>query len=437
MVTISTNRILEDLIASGRDEQALAFHADVGAETPKVSLAIAEILEARGDDTALGRHLETATRKFPADPGLAASMVRHNLRAGAFDRAAREAETFLRRSGSAALWPMRVEALFRGGDPEGAAATLQAFMPRSPLNGRAWMVAARLLRDAPADQGRHILSHLDEALGVLPLEYGRDHGEMLFARALILEDLGDHVAAAESIRRANAVMRELATEGAAEESRQLEGIATRIDADWIASRALEGGPAPVFLVGPPPVARDAQYRRLTSGGLPLAGSGRMTSYAIARAAGPWFAPDHPERIAALTRGDLERIREGWLDILRRAGAGDAFVIPGTWHVRHVGLLAAIFPRARFLEVRRPRDEMIIEILRAPLDPRDHPWATSLRDCRDTLEAWGRMSAHWSGVPGIAWQETPGSAGEGGTAPGWPWPAPSLAAREAYSEFLIA
>ena len=62
---------------------------------------------------------------------------------------------------------------------------------------------------------------------------------------------------------------------------------------------------------------------------------------------------------------------------------------------HVGLLAAAFPRARFVEAARDLRATCLSIFQNPLNPAGHPYSLDLRDLGRFASGYARLMDHWA------------------------------------------
>lgn len=223
-----------------------------------------------------------------------------------------------------------------------------------------------------------------------------DRADLGFALGRRLDEAGLYDEAFAAFAAANTASRAMLPAGRAYDRAEAERRVEAILAAWpaAAAAAVEDDAAPVFICG---LFRSgstlieqilAAHPRVTAGGeLDLIPE-------LARTVGD--TPPPPERIAAMRAAYLEGLR------LRLPGA-DVVTDKRPDNIAHVGLIKAIFPKARIVRtVRQPTDNALsIHFLHLS---HAMPWALGLEDTAHWLGLERRLAAHWRALWPDDWHE---------------------------------
>jgi|GEM_PF-794091 len=417
-VEARTNLGLALLRTARLDEAIAVLEAAVAADPSSVdartNLASA-LAEARYHDAAL-RQLDIVLRAQPGE--ITALMIRAQTLFDAGRRAEAVAvlDELERLEGEGfQMAHLKIRALADLGDPEGALAYAEPWLARSEdAVARAAMIRAEL---GQIDTARAMLRELAERARdntqvfrtygllaswraddpLLPVLRRRaaddsrspqDVAILKYALGKALDDTGDAKGAMAAWHRANAAQDSLLTP----DLRRPVAWSAPLIATWTAERiagyrgAGAEGVAPVFILG-----------------LPRSGT-TLTEQILAA---------HPD-VAAFGEDSvvLPFVRafrgEGWNDLramaaqaaraLRTAAAGRARMVDKAMtNIRHAGLLAAAFPRARFIAVRRDPRAVALSVYGNWFDPYGHPYSVDLQRMAQHFVETHRLLEHWRAV----------------------------------------
>jgi hypothetical protein len=214
-------------------------------------------------------------------------------------------------------------------------------------------------------------------------------GAFGLALAKAYMDTGDDTRAFEALAAGNDAIRSVVRYDVASDEAVMRRIAEVWTPEAIEAARTEGtGPAPVFIVG-----------------LPRSGS-TLVETILSRHAEVEALGETPIIYGAATRARLDPGAEAAVGV-RRAVA-DALTPMPPKHVRtdkllanflNVGILAAAFPRARFIEMRRDYRDICLSIYQADLGALVHPYAMNLEELARYAVAYDRLMAHWARVIG--------------------------------------
>jgi len=260
---------------------------------------------------------------------------------------------------------------------------------------------ATLLRDKLPEADRAALEERlrDTALAPDP------RARLLFARAHVLDAIGDYPGAAESLEAANALARELARGqreySPADHGRHAEALRRHFDAAFFARAAGAGLETrrPVFIFGLPrsgttlieqvlashPQVHGAGELRLT----------RQTFDAIPEATGGTEPP--AEAVARLDAAAVRRLAERHLERLGALDGGRAERVADKMpdNYLHLGLLAAMFPRALFVHCRRDLRDVAVSCWMT--DFHKIRWANDPAHIAAHFREYRRLMDHWRAV----------------------------------------
>lgn len=248
--------------------------------------------------------------------------------------------------------------LQRAGDFKAAERELRRAIERVPQNGTLYLglVSGKKLR--PGDPLIAQMQALHRAHD-LP---ARQHMHLCFALAKAMEDSGQTARVFPFLTEANAAMRAMmphGTDPVSEREREIDGLIQLFEAADFSTPALEPDPgfAPIFVTG---LARSgttlveqilASHSQVTGGG-----EVGLLSGALRKLVWP-DVKGRPRAFAEIARGEFERVRGFYQDLLRRQFQfGTRFTDKTITSYLYIGLIKHILPSARIIVVDRdPRD----------------------------------------------------------------------------------
>ncbi len=199
---------------------------------------------------------------------------------------------------------------------------------------------------------------------------------------------------------------------AAAEEAEVEAIIRIFDADWFArlDRAPGGSglpdERPVFVVGMPRSGTTLCEQILAShsqvGGLgERVDIARIAEELALECGGVW-----PDALPALDPARLQAKARDYLRLPDRAARGALRAIDKTpTNFRYLGLIVAMFPRARIIHARRDPMDVGLSCFGQNF-ARSYRWSTSLRDIGHFHGLYRRLMAHWQAVlprPMLDWR----------------------------------
>ena len=231
-----------------------------------------------------------------------------------------------------------------------------------------------------------------------------------FALAKAREDLGDYEGAFTHYREGNRRRRRHVRFRREAPGERAAAFADAFDVEFFAKSAGRGDPSPrpVFIVGMPRSGTSLVEQILAShpdcfgaGELPHLGA---LARSIPARTGDTSA--YPDCLDALEDAEFAALGRAYLDALPAEADGAARVtdkMPANY--LHLGLVAAILPRARVIRCRRDAMDVCFSIYAQHFTHRDaYPYAFDLEDIASEYLACERLMAHWTCVLPLAIHE---------------------------------
>lgn len=410
------------LVRQSRPMEAVAVlepHADAADATVALRVNLASAYGRAGLwRQALGR-LEPLLQDAPRDPDILAIRAEVLIDSGAAEEAIVALEALQDASGPAfALPDLMASALYQARGAEAAQAYLRAQPPFPPE------IALRVANieaewgdaSAAADRARAVARALphdprpfrqvslfdrwapgDPLIDTMQRAFDDGHltasarGRMGISLAKALTDTGAEEAGFKVLVAAKAMLREEIGYSVDDDLTRFRKLAGTWDAMTIArlSASGTGSVAPIFIIG-----------------LPRSGSTLIES----------ILSRHPEVTSLgespVCAGIAGSIADGATeahvrDMARRAGPFLAERSQGRARVTdkllanflHVGLLAAAFPRAHFVEAARDLRATCLSIFQNPLNPAGHPYSLDLDSLGRFAAGYAQLMDHWAAVLG--------------------------------------
>jgi tetratricopeptide (TPR) repeat protein len=379
---------------------------DGGATGPDLDLQQAQALLALGDVAGARAPLMRALTALPDN--VEALCLRGSLMSAAGDPAEGRAayQTALERE------PDSVEAvagiarcMMELGRMDEAAEWLWRAIGLDEARGSAWFALARIGTLSAEGQAFARLLHL--------LEDGRFDApirtRMHFAAGMVFDRAGRADEASEHLAAGNRLVD--VSFSADAHDRFVDRLIAAFDADFVAANAAKGvdSDRPVFVVGMPR-SGTTLVEQIVASHPQAFGAGELDAMnLIAERLARRLAPDGDYLVgirgldAALAQGCAgDYLRE----IGERAGGAPLRVIdkmPGNFV--HLGLIAALFPRARVIHCTRDPMDTCLSIY-FQLFEGHHPYAYDLRNLGRYYRAYERLMAHWKAVLPIPIMDMP-------------------------------
>jgi len=244
------------------------------------------------------------------------------------------------------------------GRREEAIGTLKSILEREPNYFTAWSPLLDAIKE-PLDAAfeKRLFSACEQAEKTADK---RDTAGMYFAAARQYQLAGDLQKEMHALEKGNATMAELApmdsTRHAANVKRVREAYpAKKIAEVGVAHNEDSSGFSPVFILSLPrsgsTLLEQALSRHTMAAG---AGEANFASDAWRQLTGSWSLTDCPENHESISTEQLEQFRVAYLQAVSRSGIdpNKVMIHKGINNHKIAGLLAAAFPKARFIELNR-------------------------------------------------------------------------------------
>ena len=228
---------------------------------------------------------------------------------------------------------------------------------------------------------------------------------LLFGLAHVLDHRGEHARAAECLREANAISKELAKGNReyvpAEHERFIGGLIRLFDSEFFARNAGSGHDSrrPVFVFGLPRSGTTLVEQVLSShSGIHGSGELRLARQTFEAIPPTLDRPGPPiECVPFLDGPALRKLGDLHLERLR-AIAGDRtdrVVNKMPDNYMYLGILSVIFPRATFVHCRRDLRDIAVSCWMT--DFRSIRWANDLEHLASRFQQYRRVMDHWESV----------------------------------------
>jgi len=373
------------------DAEACCRHAiSLKADYAEAHDALGNVLAAQGDMTgavgAFRRAVELRDGYLEARANLAAGLFKLGDLA-ASEQAYRACVA--RYDAFAGAWAGLGTVLLAAGKTDDAVGAFRKAVEHQESLGDAWvnLAAAGALT---ADDEKALAGLLIRA------EDGEQTAQLWFALAAAAEGRGDAAAAFDSYRKGNALRRRLLE--ASGRGFDGEGLDQRVTAiigtvgrDGLAKLAAAGDPSevPVFVVGMPR-SGTTLVEQIISAHPQGAGAGEIDVLA-------GLLPDYPDGLLNLAPTEARDLAAAYLSRLTAGREGALRVVDKTpFNLFRLGLVQALFPRARVIHCLRDADDTAFSCF-ATNFAEGHGWSTDLGDIARVQAAADRLMVHWKQV----------------------------------------
>ncbi|MGE0485809.1 MAG: sulfotransferase [Gammaproteobacteria bacterium] len=285
--------------------------------------------------------------------------------------------------------------LAAAGDRDQAAACFERAVALEPALGSAWRNLAELTRDGGA--ARALAARIADARDALPADANVARGQMEFARGRLLDLCGEEEAAFAAWSAANALRRRAVRFDAVAQQRFIDELLAVFDADFFAAPGAqrEDSELPVFVVGMPR-SGTTLVEQILAAHHAVHGAGELTFFPELPASLPrtWGSRQGFPRCVAGQAGRLAELAPRYLELLRSRGGDAARVVDKMpYNFLYLGLIAAVFRRARVIHCRRDPVATCFSIHTHELAGK-HPYAHDQADLVAAYAGYARLMAHW-------------------------------------------
>ena len=357
-------------------------------------------LRRSGEPEAAVTEFRRLVERFPEDPDFRIALGGALLDCGRPRESADEHERAL------GLSPGHPDALTElglahvdAGEFEAAARCYRRVIDGSPDHPHVWLNYSKTRRFGPAD--RPEIEEAAAAAGRFDAHPapGPEGGDVHFALGKMYDDLGEYDLAFEHFRRGNEILRRHVPFDAGAARRLVEDLEAGFGEAWFDRVRGWGHPSsrPIFIVGMPRSGTTLVEQILASHP-EVHGAGELIRIPnlAQRLLGAGDAP-LPAAAAALEREDVEAAARDYLDYVGARSGGAARTtdkLPENYH--HLGLIAAMFPNARIVHVRRdPMDVCVSNYL--VRFQWGHAWSYDFDSLAHEYRAYERLMGHWRTV----------------------------------------
>ncbi|MDX2038278.1 MAG: sulfotransferase [Isosphaeraceae bacterium] len=287
------------------------------------------------------------------------------------------------------------------GDAEAADAAYRRVLELDPEHAGVLARRATRLRSTLPTEERATLERLVDD-PARPLEARR---KLAFGHAHLLESEGRHAEAEDRLARANSLRRlELSRRGRLyDRSAHHEIVSSLIDVydSKFLERLIDAGDpsaTPVFVVGLPRTGTTL-VEQILAAHPRIHGAGELTLVERTAAKLPLAGRSLGERVGALDRERLGFLAREHLECLRRlAPSADRIVDKMPENYLHLGLIAALFPRATLIHCRRDLRDVALSCWMTDFGM--VRWACDLDDMHSRFSEYVRLIEHWRGMLGM-------------------------------------
>lgn len=280
------------------------------------------------------------------------------------------------------------------GDRTRAASNFERALACQPAHGAAWRDLAALEHEPAA--ARALAERLEAALAALP-DTAPARVPMGFALGRLADLLGDYEQAFAAFAAANAMRRANTPYDGAAQARFIDSLMQVFDDAFFASQTEPASDSerPLFIVGLPRSGTSLVEQILASHPQ-IHGAGELT-----------FFPERVARLPAMLGSKrpfpqcvtsdcaaLAPLAADYLALLEARGGNARRVTDKMpYNFLYLGLIAALFPRARVIHCRRDAMATCFSLFIHDLAG-SHPYAYALEDLAGAYAGYERLMAHW-------------------------------------------
>ena len=287
------------------------------------------------------------------------------------------------------------EVLMQSGELDAAAACFRETLELVPGHDLAWenlaLLPSRLHRSDDVETLRALLAGHPRA--------GLAAATLRFALATLLDAAGEHESASEFFDMANAKVRELVPWDARAHARLVEDLLA-VDAGLVARLAAGGHPseAPLFIIGMPRSGTTLLEQML--GCHPqVHAAGEVLFFGRVRI--DLGGRSYPASLGDVDAASLVDLGRRYLEMVTPSGAAPTRItdkLPANF--LRVPLIAAVFPNARFVHLRRNAEDVCLSVYRQNFAvPEGNAWAYSLADIVACHASYARLMERWGQMLG--------------------------------------
>lgn len=306
---------------------------------------------------------------------------------------ARLAELEPEQAGSADILQLRAAAERMRGDRQEAVLLYRQALAVRPDHIGCWYDLAQL---APEVFSERDMAALEKQLD--STREPRERSQLHFARARVLEEQQSWEEEFRALEQANQARRQIAPYHRERAEQLHELVRRRFSPDFLKRTAGGGDDSvqPLFILGMPRSGTTlieqvlSSHSRVAACGESLARSVALAEMQSARGldrADQWLAEAGPEEVTDFAHRYLRYVRDQ-LEI-----QGNVFTDKAMTHYRFLPLLAAAFPRARFIEMRRSPMDLCLSCYRLPFS-HGQEFSYDLADCAHALAQYRKLMAYW-------------------------------------------
>lgn len=333
--------------------------------------------------------LPNATAAIFGNAGtILSAAARHDLAFDAFERAVDLAPEDPRHRFNLAM-----EGRFLG-DLTRAEADCDEVIARDPDHFEAWLIRSSLRPQTVDD------NHVDAIRARLSrgVKSWRGEGQLLYALAKELEDLGEHARSFGALTRGAQLRRSHMDYDVGRDVRMMEALIAEFCADRaLADSNCADGSAAIFIVGLPRTGTTLA-ERIVSSHSQVESLGEPTAFPAAMMAGmqrsPAIGRTAEDRIAAARAIDPAALGRAYLDRLAgvREGA-PRFIDKLPMNFLNIGLIRRALPGAKIVHIRRHPLDAGYAMLKTWF-AEAYPFSYDQRDLGHYLAAYHRLMDHW-------------------------------------------
>ncbi len=261
-----------------------------------------------------------------------------------------------------------------------------------PAHGPAWIGLAETRKFTAADAEMGVMSRLLKD----PLLDPRARVQIGFAYAKACDDAGDFATAGSILVAASGLARSKIHYDVADDETRMREIEEIVDARLIARWGVAGSASirPMFIVGMPRSGTTLLEQMLSSHPL-VHGAGELAE--LPRLVRSQLASDNPRCLTGLDPESVGRAGREYLRALDRINPEARHVIDKlTVNFEHVGLIAAMFPKAAILHCERDALDTCWSCFQRPFTDRQF-WSYDLAEIARFYRAYRRLMDHWNRV----------------------------------------
>lgn len=226
-----------------------------------------------------------------------------------------------------------------------------------------------------------------------------EHDELFFALADGYDLLGNYKKAAKYIKRANAIFRTQRKVDISSNKRILENTPKVLSKEFFTKRDFikTEKQKMIFVVGMPRSSTSLIEKILASHSKITGAGEQLLMENLSRASARILGGEYPDCLADITEEQIYELTKHYVnEITNKFPDAEYIVDKMPLNFQHLGLMAAMFPEAKFINCVRDLRDVAVSIYSKKFS-HGNLWAQDYNDIYFMMDAYKKLMAHWTKV----------------------------------------